>query len=142
MLVYQNIPYPDRFSSLNLAKISFSAKATIKYHCTTELFPGPQEASTKRFRLCVCSLEKRSLGFFSFVFDSFFVQLECRILTIFVIPENYLLLVAFVEFGIDERESFGDSNRTGLLDLNEISSYCGTFGTNLLQYTQIKIMEL
>ena len=94
---------------------------------------------------CVCSLEKRSLGFFGFVFDSFLFSSSGESWRTFVVSENYLLLVAFFEFWIDDRESFGDFNpdwTTGFkLFLNEISSCCGTYGTKLLQ-TEITIMEL
>ena len=51
--------------------IASRSRATVKFHCTTVLFSGPYEAGTEQFRLCVCFLEKRSLGFFGFVFDSF-----------------------------------------------------------------------
>ena len=50
-------------------------------------------AGTEQFRLCVCSLEKRSLGYFGFVFDSFLCSWSVESCRTFVVSENY-----FVEF--------------------------------------------
>ena len=53
------------------------------------------EAGTEQFRLCACSLEKRSLGVFGFVFDSGLCSSSVESCRTFVVSENYLLLASF-----------------------------------------------
>ena len=102
-----NIPYPNRFSAFWLRLVS-RRRATVKYHCTTYGTFFSAIRGRHRTASDVCSLEKRSLGFFGFVLDSFLYSSSVESWRTFVLSENYLLLVAFVEFWIDDRESFGD----------------------------------
>ena len=56
--------YPVSWSLLGLyVRISSSAKGYGQVPLYYGIFLGPYEAGTEQFRLCVCSLDKRSLGF-------------------------------------------------------------------------------
>ena len=68
-----NIPYSDRFLAFWLRLVS-RPRATVKYHCTTYGTCVSTIRGRHKTVSAVCSLEKRSVGFFGFVFDSFFVQ--------------------------------------------------------------------
>ena len=100
--------YPVSWSLLGLlAKISFSAKGhgQVLLYNVRYFFSAVRGRHRTVSAVCLFSQETMTRVFWVFLFSS---SVESG--RTVVVSENYLLLVAFVEFWIDDRESFGDLN--------------------------------